>query len=113
MQQCDMANGPHVVRMAYDVIKDPHQWTRHTSARDRWGRKTAPGPVCWGGREPVKWCAYGALTRFGVDQDTMHYLNTVSQELFRNDLVWVNDYIGHEAVVQVFEKALTNLEGGL
>jgi hypothetical protein len=109
----DLQLQPHVIRQAYELIKDRNQWTQNASARDRWSRKTAPGPVCWGGREPVKWCAFGALNRFGVYQDTMRYLNTIAREMFDNNLVWVNDNIGHEAVVQVFEKAITNLEGGL
>lgn len=117
---------PRVIRAAYELIKDKSRWTKDHAAVDADGKATVPddpdnGFVFAPGRQPVKWCALGALARFGTNEDTVTYISSVAAEMFPNagnqkytpGLVTTNDLLGHEAVVQVFEKAITNLEGGL
>jgi hypothetical protein len=75
-----------------------------------------------GDHTPARWCASGALAKFDVSPDEAVQLNQLARSLFPDSvratgtvgsLVWVNDELGHEAVMQVFEKALVELEGSL
>lgn len=111
-----------IIREAYETIKDPSRWTRGASARDKYGDAVMvhnPGAV--------KFCATGALdyrswlhgtfdrtdAEIEKDQELIGQLCDMSYDLFETDIVSVNDRLGHEAIVQLYEKALIELEGSL
>lgn len=91
------------------VIEDPANWTRGTLARTKNGVPTLatdPNACCF--------CAYGAVAKVlgqqdgNLYKDTMNALNISGQRCFRTDYVAsiVNDTLGHEAVLKVYDDAI-------
>jgi len=101
------------LRDAYELIKDPERWTRGCFARTEAGTAVVP----WD-RTAAAWCAHGALLRVACEDATP--VVDAARTLFPADmaddvlpLVRINDELGHEAVMQVFEKAIVEEEGSL
>ena len=100
-----------VLRDAKALIEDPSEWIQGQATDER-GRHCAVGAL---------WFAAG----FGEAELERDLLDSVAAQLFpesRNRVVgemkisplpWVNDNLGHEAVMQVFDKAIVETEGGL
>jgi len=98
------------LRDAYELIRDESRWTRGATARLANGERTLPGDD-----RAVKWCAIGALMSCGVDALLFSRIDDLAVELFPGSvhIADVNDNLGHAAIVQVLEKALVEMEGGL
>jgi hypothetical protein len=101
------------LRDAYELIRDPERWTTGSLARDANDVPVSALSAC-----AVKWCVNGALVRCGA---TIQHrlLDWVVGQLFPGEarysdcIMFANDQLGHEAVMQIFEKALVETEGGL
>ena len=104
------------LRDAYELIKDEERWCQGHMAENRLG-----DPVAYDAFNAVRWCASGAVAKaFDGSGDTTMPLERAAAELFPeitkygfNKVVCVNDRFGHEAVMQVFEKAIVQEEGSL
>ena len=91
---------------ARDLIADPARWTQHSSARNIKGNCTRSQS-----EEAVCWCAMGALERVCPLQDfvsTDDCLDRAGKELFGRLDVAVNDELGHDAVMQMYAKAIAD-----
>lgn len=103
------------LRDAYELIRDEENWTKGALARDAEGFEVL-GPNSDAARQ---WCAMGALHKCHVGVEEYRVLCHAVRALFPETkpaiepLVIVNDRFGHDAVVQVFEKALVEVEGGV
>jgi hypothetical protein len=116
-----------VLTDALDLIRDEDRWCRDALARTITGDHTWPNES-----DAYKFCARGALcqvthtghiwswTQEAHEADQV--LNDLSGTMFPESanhpleadlLVWVNNELGHDAVVQVFEKAILELGGEL
>jgi hypothetical protein len=90
------------LREAYETIRDPGRWCQ---------REIRVVDAITG---LERFCASGIVATKNVPALEMHRLNEVARELFPmsagpggfGSVVWVNDVLGHEAVLQVFEKVL-------
>lgn len=91
------------------LIEDPARWTQGHLARDAEGNKTAMINA------GVRWCAAGAVCR--VDNQFLDInactnawsaLNEAARKLHKRPVVWVNDELGHEAVLKVYDLAIAN-----
>jgi hypothetical protein len=103
------------LRDAYELIRDEEHWCRGHMAIDEYGRTTNFAFA-------VRFCASGAAAKCETGLREDEALRNAALALFSipvgfhgqfSPVVWVNDFLGHEAVVQVFEKALVELEGTL
>lgn len=118
------------LREARDLIADERHWTKRQYFAD------ASGHVVSLADKPARYCAMGALLAawglmdlsmplvhahhlpIGDDQEA---LTAAAEALFpdhvvagdRNTLLLVNDELGHEAVMQVYEKAIVEEYGSL
>lgn len=66
-------------------------------------------------------CAVGSIDRaVGLDiyaseeildlhMITIHYIDDITREFYNKNIVWVNDNIGHEAVMRCFDEAILRL----
>lgn len=109
----------NVLREAYDLIRDEERWTVEYAATDRQGEPVAPGST-----EAVRWCAVGALVRCAGwtawSAGERNWLESLAKTMFPDlrrysisHVMGVNDELGHDAVMQLFEKALIQQEGSL
>ena len=93
-----------VISRAYQLIEDPHHWTRFALAR------TVSGIACQPGSEhAVRFCARGALYRAARDicpDGSTALFKTVSWSL--PWLALVNDLQGHAAVLKHLKNALAS-----
>jgi len=98
------------LREAYELIKDPADWCQGTLAQ-----LSADG-------SRMQRCAVGALSAAMATEEDRAVLVEVAASLFPEqayrifppDVIWqVNDNVGHEAVMQMFEKAIVETEGSL
>lgn len=105
------------LRQARDLIADEQRWCRFAMGVDADGV-----PQVGSLRTASAWCASGALLLMDVSYEDSKLLNRCVRELFPaskiaagsiGSLVWVNDNLGHEAVMQAFDKAIVEVEGGL
>jgi hypothetical protein len=115
------------LREAYELVKDESRWCRGSLATDAEG----VGMSDVSDPEAVKFCAAGALVKSEATDADISVANSAATVLFpafTTDMplshgpivpgpfwaiIRVNDYLGHEAICQVFEKALVEREGGL
>ena len=83
---------------ARDRIKDQKNWCQGVGARtERGNRTTTNSPFA------TQWCAVGSLIRSGLDGEQ---LSLLSISMYGKVLTGVNDYLGHEAVMKVFDRAI-------
>jgi hypothetical protein len=62
----------------------------------------------------LMYCALGALYRAAQEQIALprehipaeHFLNIAALKLYADDIMYVNDECGHEAVLQVYDRAI-------
>jgi hypothetical protein len=98
---------------ARELISDKVRWTTEiyasdTNAPGTYGRKhqygNEPGAVCW--------CAFGAVQKVTGSDSNMRLVNTelvltrAADELFKDTVTQVNDRLGHEAVMQMYDRAI-------
>lgn len=94
-----------ILRAARQRITDPKNWTRDAYARDEAGRDTYTNGDC---DFAVCWCAYGALGAegSGVLTPEADILFQAALELYEKGPVEINDALGHEAVLRVYDRAI-------
>lgn len=104
-------NATEFLVAARKQIADPVHWCRWKAA------ETTAGDLCNPrDREAVRWCALGALELHSLDvpDQTRAYLalKAAGQRLFQKGaLDDINDYLGHDAVLEVFGAAIADLTG--
>lgn len=93
-------------------IADVSHWTQFRFAESWDGEPTDPCSP-----ESDKWCAWGALLK--EDESESNSLSShAAKVLARNcppscpQTIWVNDRLGHEAVLKVYDRAIAELERG-
>lgn len=108
---------PPVVRLlkaARRLIGNKKRWTKGKSAADKKNYCVAPTS-----RKAVRWCAYGALLkqkaalrlRENVLERADSILDAASQDLTeRSNYVDVNDKLGRDRVLEVFDEAIKRAE---
>lgn len=103
------------LREAYELIRDESRWCQRAQAVNADGWPVPPRRP-----EAVRWCASGALIRAHISGDEQMALWRATDALFPEvgvgispAIVAVNDTLGHAAVMQIFEKALVEVEGSL
>lgn len=100
-------NNVSKLRDAYELIKDKSRWTKGHSAVDENGDLTLV-------KQAVRWCAVGALSYYEAGVEDNVLIDVLAAKMFHlRDIIQVNDELGHEAVMQVFEKAIIEREGSL
>lgn len=116
-----------VLREAYEMIRDESAWCTGTLAKNARGLDVAPHDP-----QATRHCAMGAVhaARYGrpwVTDEVSAFgrevlaLENAARSLFpeyadlpdMQSVVKINDEHGHAAVLQVFEKAIVELEGAL
>ena len=106
------------MHQAYELLLDPDRWCQGSMAMNDRGSFENPFS-----EDAVKWCASGAsaITKMSREEDLA--LVAAAKALFPSvarvvsgsfgPVVAVNDVLGHEALMQCFEKALVEMEGSL
>jgi len=101
-----------ILRAAREKISDPSRWTRLTYARDQLGAEVDADD-----KSAVCFCSMGAI--YSVTSDDFCGQNRAVSLLYNaaheisgsRSVVRVNDNLGHEAVVRMFDLAITTAEG--
>lgn len=93
---------------ARDLISNPARWTQNFLAKDEYEYHVdplSPDAVCW--------CAFGAIEKVGDDwksfllgKGASKFLVEASEELFRDGVSTVNDTLGHQAILAVYDRAI-------
>lgn len=97
---------------ARDLISDPKNWTQKDAAR------TSNGMFCSADNPKATcWCAWGALDHVSdynsiINEKAAQALRNAAYKLFStyNVAVDVNDRLGHEAVIKVYNQAINDCE---
>lgn len=97
-----------VLKRAREMITDVNRWTTHAAARRADGSRT-----CSACDDAVQFCGAGSLWRaaneLGVDGPTVAELSSfLSSDGL--SLVVVNDNQGHAAVLEMYDRAIAQLE---
>lgn len=91
------------------LIADKSHWTHEVFAN------TSNGiPVLPNSHRATKWCAIGALRKIvGDDSNSLHgidspirQLNLVALDLYQMNIANVNDRLGHQSVLKVYDLAI-------
>jgi hypothetical protein len=107
------------LRAARDLVSDHTRWARFVSARDAEGVEVEPIHP-----EACRWCAHGALRyvtadHFDVQTEAFTLLQNASNEVHGGkwneagltiSVTDVNDTLGHDAVMEVFARAIDQAE---
>src|SRR5579859_4000689 len=100
-----------ILTEARELIADPSRWCKFAMARDV--NQKSVGSIT---AEAVSWCAYGAAIRveYGatslrptsvvVRGDVLVLLERAAQKLCHSCPPYVNDFMGHAAVLKVYDK---------
>lgn len=93
------------LKEARDLIADPAKWTINALARSPSGWTVLPDS-----RYAVCFCARGALMKVGA-HEFLPNLDRHAKRLFGIGVVGVNDdiFLGHPAVMKVFDAAIEEL----
>jgi hypothetical protein len=98
-----------ILRAARARIEDPKNWTTGFFAKDAGGRFVASRDEC-----AVCWCALGALIAeadYVEERHSARFLFDASKSLFgEEDATVVNDDLGHEAVLKLYDAAIAAAE---
>lgn len=86
---------------ARDLIADEERWCQGAIARDAEGNDTAAGNAA-----AVAFCAEGAALVVGSWKKMGPYLQTAANSLYDTVFFRVNDDLGHEAVMEVYDYAI-------
>ena len=94
------------VQKAMDLISDPKHWTTKANGRDRHGKITLTRDA-----DAVCWCALGAVIRINSKNGVLivKLLNVTAKELGYPTITALNDFGGHEVVMQVFGLTIAKL----
>ena len=84
------------------LLEDPKKWTRNTVARDIDGHFISPHS-----EKAYSWCIEGAYYTLGLSYNrAVKYLHESAEDMYGKDLVWVNDNIGHAAILNIIGNAI-------
>jgi len=97
-----------ILEAARDLIANPARWTQGDFARDEGG----VGVNADNG-DAVCWCAVGGVRKVAESIGELYepniLLDRASGELYpesESNVVWVNDRLGHDAVLRVYDRAI-------
>jgi hypothetical protein len=99
---------------AKDLISDESHWCQNISAVDKSGVPVGAAEVT-----ACKWCASSALAKLHFERSLPEYvrglavylLSEGSLQLFEEySPIYVNDAMTHEAVMKVYDKAISNAQ---
>jgi hypothetical protein len=99
------------------LIADPARWTQHALARDAEGDShppTHPHSIFanWEGLQGTdsracSWCAIGAIQHVKPSAlKALKLLNAAAKTLYEANIAHVNDELGHDAVLTVYDHAI-------
>jgi len=94
---------------ARNLIADPEHWTQETSFRDEYDREVHKD------ENPSKFCALGALAITYMPWSSRaeyDLLSEVSLDLYKQRVSIVNDEIGHEAILAIYDEAIRRAKDG-
>ncbi|AWI90247.1 hypothetical protein C0214_19495 [Methylobacterium sp. DM1] len=98
-----------ILRAARARIEDPKNWTQGFFAKDQGGRLVASRD-----EYAVCWCALGAVIAeadYVEERYSARFLFEASKKLFdEDDVTVVNDYLGHDAVLKIYDAAIAAAE---
>lgn len=102
-----------ILRDARALITDPTNWTVGVDARSKTGRSVAPSS-----KRAVCWCAQGAVERVGVvgSDEFRRAFKAMSRAATKmmggfTEPFEINDTVGYEATLQMFDLAIRDVEG--
>lgn len=105
----DTRSVTEILRAAKSRIEDRHHWTRYRPARDRHSHGVTPTDD-----RAVRWCAAGSFICEGAglpEPTTDLAWNYLLQVIDPGDSVsWINDALGHKAVLEMFDRAIALAE---
>lgn len=100
-----------ILEAARALLSDPSHWTQRVSARDSAGL-----PVAFNEPRACKFCAGGAVAKVAINMPGPEYEQAIAamyaaakHDLNAGGLVQVNDYMGYEATLRMFDKAIERL----
>lgn len=99
-----------VLIQARKKIEDPKNWCQVYAALNQAGNPVEPDELT-----ACHFCAYGAigsvagLKNLKLKQETEKILGNAAQSLFKVGVITVNDSMGHEAILKVFDKAIKSI----
>jgi len=100
-----MKTAKDILVCARDLISDPARWTQGRFARKEDGNEVNPTDPA-----ACKFCAYGAIRHCqGLSIATAKAEKALAQaasETYSRSAVVVNDYLGHKAILKVFDDAI-------
>jgi hypothetical protein len=108
----EVQNVVTLLTQAKNRIADRNHWTTGWLARDKHGTEVESDHI-----DATYWCAFGALFReaksYNRDSATTAQvaLNEAAWKLYSSRLEHVNDGIGHEAVLKVYDQAIEKVRG--
>jgi hypothetical protein len=101
-----------ILRQARARIADPSKWCQGDYAVDANGEGTF-----YEGHTACRWCAKGSLylemcklDLMGKQRSPCSLLEAVSQHLYGKYVTTINDDIGHETVMQLYDAAIAAAE---
>ena len=94
-----------ILREACRLISDKRRWCRYSSARDDHNQGVGPSHA-----KARKWSAAGALEycspTIGLYRAAYDLLLVAAGDLYRSRVDFVNDELGHDAVLVVYRQAI-------
>ena len=101
-----MTNIQDVLRQAKAKIEDPDHWCTGEFALNAYGLPIAPGS-----NQAARWCSIGAIEAIleipGTDTLRARLkLNRAAFDNFGHGVTIVNDHLGHEAVMRMYDEAI-------
>jgi hypothetical protein len=97
-----------ILKAARNLITDPKNWTKGTSARNKYGRKVTP----WCS-EAVCWCSMGAIAKaanFPIENKEYSAAHEYLRVVMNSDVARFNDERTHRDVLNAFDTAINELE---
>lgn len=100
-------NTLEAIKAVRKLITDPKHWTQGAFARDANGNSTdtcGPNATCW--------CIAGAITKVDIDAKGINgdIYGELAKSTEGDGIVYVNDNLGHKAILNVINKTITRLE---
>lgn len=111
-----------ILKEAREVIREPHNWTQRTYARDMSGDIVTPGD-----KRACRFCSLGAIHKalqpkvieFNMSSDVYDNLYESVKDSLNGQLnpscssiVYFNDHSKHEDILEMFDKTICKLEQG-
>lgn len=88
---------------ARNLISDPNHWCQGAYARTVYGNPVGPAES-----SAVTWCAFGALNYLAADEDgiALQKAEVALTVACDGNAVFINDLVGHEAILAKFDEAI-------